>query len=107
MFDETPDAPPAMAPMESTTRICWVLGGLPSLSIRPASEPTATIVPIVSKKSASSSEKTRTTARITECLNGPSTEKCPSREKSGVETTASGNAGTVERHPAGLPEPPK
>ena len=61
MYDvllETPPAPPAAAAIESTIRIRWVFGGVPSSSSRPASAPIAVIVPIVSKKSASSSVKT-------------------------------------------------
>ena len=51
-----------MAATESTSRIRWEFGGLPSLSSRPASAPMATIVPIVSKKSASIRVKTSSAA---------------------------------------------
>ena len=61
MYDvllDTLAAPPAAAATESTSRISLVRGGMPSSSSRSPSWPTATIVPIVSKKSVISSVKT-------------------------------------------------
>ena len=90
VLDETPAAPPATAATESTTRICWVFGGVPSSSSRPASAPIAVIVPMVSKKSASISVKTSSTADTTPTSwNDPPRLKWPTVEKSGVSKTLS------------------
>ena len=85
MFEETPPTPPAIAARESTSRILCVFGGLPASSSKSPSAPTATIVPIVSKKSASMTEKARTTTATTPIFaNGPEIENSPRVEKSGV-----------------------
>ena len=98
--------PPATAASESTTRICFDRGGVPSASSSFASWPTATIVPIVSKKSASRIEKTRTTTARTPILpTAPSSENCPSSDRSGTEKTESGSEGTFWCHPVGLSAP--
>ena len=92
-----------MAATESTMRILSALGGLPSLSSRPASEPIATIVPMVSKKSASSRVKTSRNAATMPILeNEPSRLNWPSRPKSGTSAMVSGMAGTLRPQPAGL-----
>src|SRR5665647_763581 len=88
---------------ESTMRIFWALGGLPSLSSRPASAPMATIVPIVSKKSASIRVNTSRIADTAPILpKEPSSEKWPSRPKSGTSTSVEGNLGTFSPQPVGL-----
>ena len=63
----------------------------------------ATIVPMVSKKSASMRVKTSSTAATTPILlNDPSRLNCPSRPKSGMSTTVEGSAGTLRPQPVGL-----
>ena len=80
-----------------------MFGGMPSSSSRPASAPIATIVPIVSKKSASISVKTSRTAATTPTLaNEPNRLKWPSSPKSGTSTILSGSFGTFRPQPAGL-----
>ncbi len=80
-----------------------VFGGAPSSSRSPASPPIATIVPIVSKKSASMIEKTsRTTATRPILPIDPNSEKCPSSEKSGaLMIPPSGIAGSLSFHASG------
>ena len=96
-------APPAAAATESTMRMRCAFGGLPSLSSRPASAPMATMVPIVSKKSASISVKMSRQAETTPILlNEPSREKWPSRPKSGMSMSVEGSFGTLSRQPVGL-----
>src|SRR5665648_595870 len=96
-------APPAAAATESTIRICLVRGGLPASSSRPASPPMATIVPMVSKKSASMIEKTSsTTATMPIFSIEPKSEKWPISEKSGILANDSGIFGTTRPHPVGL-----
>ena len=63
----------------------------------------ATIVPIVSKKSASMIENTsRTTATTPIFSTEPNSENWPSSEKSGAATRLSGSAGTSRLQPFGL-----
>ncbi len=84
-----------------------VCGGLPSSSSSFASVPIATTVPIVSKKSASRSEKTKS-----EAVMMPSFSKEPSRlnwprmPRSGVLVIELGRAGTVSCHVSGLVSAP-
>ena len=62
-----------------------MFGGMPSSSSSPASAPIAVIVPIVSKKSASISVKTSSSAETTPTASKePSSENSPSVPKSGV-----------------------
>ena len=104
VLDETPAAPPAAAAIESTIRIRWVFGGVPSSSSRPASAPIAVIVPIVSKKSASISVKISSSAVTTPAFsNEPSRLNSPRVPKSGVSKTSSGQAGVVRPHAFGAP----
>ncbi len=63
----------------------------------------AVIVPMVSKKSASSSVKTNRTAVTTPTRsNEPNSENWPSSPKSGVAMILSGKAGTLRFQPCGL-----
>ena len=104
VFDETPPTPPAMAATESTTRICWVFGGVPSSSRRPASAPIAVIVPMVSKKSASISVKISSTADTTPtALEGAERLNVDQGgEVRGVERPCPATSGTVRLQPVGL-----
>ena len=92
--------PPAIAPSESTRRIDFERGGLPSASSSSPSPPIATMVPIVSK-SASISENTSSTIVMTPMFSkDPSRSNWPSSEKSGRAKTPS-NFGALLK-PAGL-----
>jgi hypothetical protein len=103
VFDDTLPTPPAIAATESTTRMRLVPIGSPFASSSLASEPTATIVPIVSKKSASTSENTSSaTVRKPSSRTPPVSEKCPRIEKSGVSTSFDGHVGTSSDQPRGL-----
>ena len=63
----------------------------------------ATIVPIVSKKSASSRVKTSSTAATNPILlNEPNRLNWPSSPKSGIATTLLGQVGTLRPQPVGL-----
>ena len=63
----------------------------------------ATIVPIVSKKSASSRVKTSSAAATNPILpNEPSRENWPSSPKSGISTIVLGQVGTLRPQPVGL-----
>ncbi len=63
----------------------------------------ATIVPMVSKKSASMSVKTsRQAATMPILLNDPSRLNCPSSPKSGTSMIRDGSVGTFSPHPEGL-----
>src|SRR6266545_1240507 len=106
VFDDVLAAPPAAAAIESTSRISRVRGGLPFLSIRPPSWPTATMVPMVSKKSVNISVKTNSSAVTmpTSC-HEPSRSKWPSSPKSGAPTTLSGSTGTFSPQPLGCLPP--
>src|SRR6185369_5278141 len=98
--------PPAAAASESTSSTRCTSGGLPSSSSSPASALTATTVPIVSKKSASMSVKTSSTALSTPIrANPPNSENCPTSERSGIPATLFGQVGTVSCQPVGLIEP--
>ena len=99
VLEETPPRPPAMAESESISRISRVLGGLPSLSNKFAPAPTATIVPIVSKKSASISEKikrTTPTAVVWGLVKGPKKSIAPIVDRSGRETGDPCSCGTLD-----------
>ena len=88
MLDETPAAPPAIAATESTMRIRWAFGGMPSSSFSPASAPIAVMVPMVSKKSASRRVKASRSAASTPTEeNAPNRSNCPRVPKSGTSTT--------------------
>ena len=94
-----------MAATESTTRIRWVLGGVPSSSLRPASAPIAVIVPIVSKKSARRRENTSSTAASTPVpglAKAPNRSTWPKVSKDGSDTTPPPSAGTVSDQPEGF-----
>ena len=68
--------------------------------------PIAVIVPIVSKKSASSSVKTSSEALTTPTSPiEPNREKLPSRENSGTSKILSGKDGTLRFQPLGLDLP--
>ncbi len=107
MYDvllDTDAAPPAAAATESTTRMRWVFGGLPSSSSRSASAPTATIVPMVSKKSASSRVKTKQ-------RGGEDADLAPAAEQAelaqqpevrGVDQAVRAVVGTFRPQPFGL-----
>src|SRR5918995_898673 len=109
MYDvllETDAAPPAAAATESTIRMRSVFGGLPSSSSRLPSAPTATIVPIVSKKSASSRVNTNSPAvRTPTASHEPSRLNWPSNPKSGESTIRLGSTGTFRPHPLGFASP--
>ena len=77
-----------------------VFGGSPFSSSRSPSAPTATMVPIVSKKSASMTLKeSTTTATIPSLWKEPRGETCPSVAKSGAVTGLPLRAGVVRPHP--------
>ena len=85
---------------ESTTRIRSAFGGMPSSSSRSPSAPIAVIVPIVSKKSASISVKTNSSAATTPTSSKePISENSPRVPKSGflARSPKPGRSGTVER----------
>ena len=83
-----------------------VCGGLPSSSSSSASVPMATTVPIVSKKSASSREKTNMTAvTMPSFSNEPSRLNWPRMPRSGVLVIDSGKAGTVSCQASGFWRP--
>src|SRR4051795_393644 len=105
MYDvllDTDAAPPAAAATLSTIRMRCEFGGMPSLSSRPASAPIAVIVPIVSKKSASISEKISSTADTTPTWAKAVKLTCPTVAKSGVSKTEVGHVGTLRPQPSGL-----
>jgi hypothetical protein len=90
VFDDALAAPPAAAASESTRRTRFMPGSFPSSSSRPASSPSATAVPIVSKKSDSMTANTDTIAVQNPSAEKKSNEKFPRRLKSGVPVTESG-----------------
>ena len=91
VLDDALAAPPAAAATESTSRTRFMFGSLPSSSSNPASSPSATAVPIVSKKSDSITANTGTIAAQKPRVEKNPNEKSPSRLKSGVAVTESGS----------------
>ena len=82
-------------------------GGLPFLSSSFASPPMATIVPIVSKKSASITVNTsRTRATGPMCTKAPTMSNWPSSEKSGSAKTPSKVGGELKPPGLSSPRPP-
>ena len=102
VFEDVPARPPTAAAMESTSKIRSECGGMPFSSSRSPSAPIATMVPMVSKKSASSSEKMISTAAI-----GPSLENAPKKSiwprvaKSGRRMGEPVRFGALSPHPVG------
>src|SRR4051812_8044520 len=100
---DTLAAPPAAAATESTMRMRWLFGGVASSSSRSPSAPMATIVPIVSRKSASRSVKpSRMAVTAPTAENDPSRLKSPSSPKSGRSTIWLGSLGTFRPQPVGF-----
>ena len=96
-------APPAAAAIESTSRISLAFGGVPCSSSRPPSWPTATIVPMVSKKSVIKSVKMNiSTTSQPARPDASSTLNWPSSDRSGRSTTVFGSSGTFSDQPFGL-----
>ena len=83
VFDDALAAPPAAAATESTSRTRFMFGSLPSSSSRPASSPSPTAVPIVSKKSDSMTANTGTIAAQNPSVAKNPNEKFPSETEVG------------------------
>lgn len=103
MLDDADAPPPTMAPVPSTTRARPMLGRLPSSSVRPASLPSPVIVPMASKKLASTSVNTSRLAASTPMrVNAPKMLTSPTRLRSGSSASTSGAAGTLRFQPWGF-----
>ena len=102
VFELAEPRPPAAPARPSTNSARPTLGSWPSSRSRPASLPRPVIVPMASKKSASTRVNTSSSTVIAGSRVQAPNETWPTVAKSGVSKIELGHVGTLSPHPSGL-----